>query len=308
MGRWLTAATVLASATALVLRLVDGEWELAVGVTLALFAVRLMLTARAVVRRELPWTRLVLPALLWVEAAALLGDTAWEVRIATATALELGFYAIAIRALLRVRGDGPTEVRIACALETVVPRPLARLVAIELVLVGLVIAFFAGGWRRPPPAGISYHRENGLRHLLAMLPLLALGDVLLLELVVLPDAELWVRAVVHALAIYGLIWLVALYASARARPHRLVGTRLELHRGVLGHLKIEVGDITSIAPRPAFSDGWKERAYKRASLRFDLGATHVLEVMLRDGRRLLVGVDDAEAFVTLALPTPVTCA
>lgn len=50
-------------------------------------------------------------------------------------------------------------------------------------------------------------------------------------------------------------------------------------------------------PMPTITDAWKERAYKRASLRLDLGAAHVLELTLRDGRRLLVGVDQPEVLV-----------
>ncbi len=298
----LTAATVLAIATTVGLRIVDGDWALALIAVLVLLGIRLILSVREVMRGQLPWTRLLLPSIVWIEGIGFAGQ-GWELRLVTALVLELAFVVAAIRALVRHR-SGLVEERIARALEAIVPPPVAKLAAIEMTLVGLAIAFLAGGWRRPVPEGFSYHRENGIRQLLPILPLLGIGDGLLLELVVLPHAATWVRVVVHAVAGYGLIWLVGLYASARARPHRLDGDRLELYRGVLRHITIERCDILAIAPMPAFSDAWKERAYKRASVRLDLGATQVLEVTLRDHRRLLVGVDDAEAFVTVALPTP----
>lgn len=301
----LTAATVLAIATTAVLRIVDGDWELALVAALGLLGVRLLLSTREALRGELPWTRLLLPGILWIEGIGLAGQ-GWELRLVTAIALELAFVGVALRALVRHRGDGPVETRIASALEAIVPPSVAKLAAVELTIVGLAIAFLAGGWRRRVPEGFSYHRENALRQVLPLLPLLGIADVLLLELVVLPHAALWVRVVVHVVAAYGLIWLVGLYASARLRPHRLVGDRLELYRGVLRHVVIVRGDILAIVPMPAFSDGWKERAYKRASVRLDFGAARVLEVRLRDHRRLLVGVDQPEAFVAVALPWSAT--
>jgi hypothetical protein len=264
-------------------------------VVLGLVAVRLVLLVRAVACRKLPWTRLLLPGIVVLEGAGLAGHGLWQVRLGTAVALEVTFVVVAIRALRR-RGDELPERGIARALEALLPPAVARLAAIELVIVGLAARFVVGGWRRPTPAGFTYHRENGLRTMLPILPLLGVGDVLLLELVILPHAALWLRIVVHVLAAYGLVWLIGLYASTRARPHRLVDGRLELYRGVLRHASVEVAQIASIAPLPSFADDWKKRAYLKHAIRLDLGAAHVLEMKLRDGRRMIVGVDDPAAF------------
>jgi hypothetical protein len=286
---------MIAFATTFVLRVLDRDWQIALALALVLLAVRIALIGRDVVRGKLPRTRLLLPGIVWIETAGLAGDLMIEVRYATAGLLEVAFIVIAIRALRRP-SDGPIEEHIARGLEALVPRAVARLAAIELTIAALAMRFLVGGWRRPVPAGFSYHRDNGLRQMLPMLPLLGIGDVLLLELVVLPETIVEVRVVVHFVAVWGLVWLVGLYASARERPHRIAGERVELYRGALRHLTIMRGDIASIAKLPTFGDGWKERSYKRASVRLDLGAAHVLVLTLHDGRRLLVGVDEPAAF------------
>lgn len=303
--RWSTALAVSAGLVSLLLRALGIDaWRLVLAIALALLGARLAGLIVDVVRGSLPWTRLLLPSIVWIEAAGASGSAMWRLRLATAIALELLFVVVAIRALRRrdTDGTGLIEQRLARALESLVPPPIARLAAIELVLVGLAVSFLAGGWRRPPPTGFTYHRESGLRTMLPLLPLLAIGDVLLLELVVLPRASTWLRIAVHALAAYGLVWLVGVYASIRVRPHRLVNGRLELHRGIFRTLTVDVDQIVSIKPLPPFVDDWKKRAYVRGAERLDLGGAPVLEIELRDHTRILVAVDDPAALSGASLP------
>jgi hypothetical protein len=183
--------------------------------------------------------------------------------------------------------------------------PRSRL-ATELAIVGSAVRFLAGGWRRPTPAGFAYHRESGLRMLLPILPLLAIGDILLLELVILPNAAAWLRVVVHVLAIYGLVWLVGLYASLRDRPHQIVDRDLVLHRGILRSLVVPLDQIASIGPLPSFADDWKKRAYCKRALRLDVAGPPILELRLREppGARVLLAVDDPAAFTAAVAPAP----
>jgi hypothetical protein len=298
-SRWIYALTLVAVATTVTLRVLGNEaWHSVLVVTLALLGAHVLGMVRDVARGNLPWTRLLLPSIVWIEAVGLSGEAMWQVRLGTAVVLELAFVVVAIRALRsRPHGTESSEARIARALGALVPPAIAKLAAIEMVIVGSAIRFLVGGWRHPAPAGFTYHRESGLRTMLPILPLLGVGDVLLLELVVLPHATLWVRIVVHAVAAYGLIWLIGLYASFRARPHRLVDARLELHRGILRGLTVDVAQIASIAPLPSFADDWKKRAYTKGAVRLDIAGATVLEMRLHDGTRLLVGVDDPAAFV-----------
>ena len=47
-----------------------------------------------------------------------------------------------------------------------------------------------------------------LRMFLPVLPLMAAADVVLLELVILPNVAAWIRIVVHILALYGVLWMI----------------------------------------------------------------------------------------------------
>ena len=317
----LTSATVVAAvlATAVMRALGLDGWRTALGVAVLAIGARVLVTGWRVVRGELAWSRLLLPAIILLEGVGMWWSGApllWEVRVATLVMLEITFVIIAIRALRRTRaGDMPVEVRIAQAFTAQLPPLAARLVAFELVIVGSALRFLGGGWRRALPAGFTYHRDSGLRMLLPALPLLAVGDILLFELLVLPHAAVWVRVVVHVVGVYGLVWLVGFYASMRARPHQLVDGVLVLHRGMLARLSIPVEDITSIAPLPSFSDDWKRRAYGKGALRMDVAGPAVLELVLRTparamrtlgssapSTRIFIAVDDPAAFTAAVAP------
>jgi hypothetical protein len=320
-SRLASAGVLLGSLATLALRLADGEargpdrpaWLVALGVTLVLLALRLALMTAAARKGELPWPRLLVPAILLAEGAGLwLGDGApvWQhVRIATAIGLELAVIALAVRQLRRAAGgDELPEVRLARTLGQLVPPGAARLIAFELVIFGSAARFVLGGWRRPLPPGFSYHRASVLRQLLAMLPLLAIADVALLELVILPRVGLVTRVIAHALAIYGLVWLIGLYASVRARPHRVHAGHATLHRGVLGRVELPLDQIASIGELPSFADDWKARAYRKRAISVGINGGAVLDVRLRapvrpigvlgPGRardHLLIAVDDPVA-------------
>jgi hypothetical protein len=309
-------ATLVAVAATVGLRAIGREsWQSALAVAFAVLGVRVAVMAWGAARRELPWSRLLLPGIilleglgLWWRGAAVL----WQLRLGTVVGLELAFVVVAIRELRRTTaGAEPLEARIARALAALLPPRAARLVAFELVIVGSALRFVIGGWRRGVPAGFTYHRESALRLLLPILPLLGIGDILFLELVLLPHAATWLRVVVHGLAIYGLIWLVGLYASVRARPHQLVDGRLTLHRGMLRRLTVPVEQIASIDELPSFADDWKKRAYCKGAIRVDVAGPTILELRLRTaarpigvlgdgapGTRVLVAVDDPASFTT----------
>ena len=262
----------------------------------------------------LRWSRLLLPLLAVVIAA----DVKSPVWLVAAGVLEIAIVVVAIRELRR-RGPAeaePIDGRIARALGAVLPAPLARLASIELVIVGSAARLVTGGWRRPLPAGFTYHRTSALRLFLPALPLLAIGDVVLLELVVLPRAATWVQVLVHVAAVYGLVWIVGVYATMRARPHQLAGGWLTLHYGVLRTVHVPVSQITSIGELPAFADDWKKRAYCKGAIRMDVAGPQVVELGLAEpvralglfgeGRartRVLVAADNAASF-TASLRAP----
>src|SRR5262249_36754557 len=143
-----------------------------------------------------------------------------------------------------------SEDRLARPLGHLLPTRAARLIAVELTMLALAVRQLLGGWRTPAPSGFTYHRDGVLRVLLPVLPLIAAADVALLELVILPGAARWIRIVVHVLAIYGVIWVIGLWASFRTRPHRVHDGRAILHRGLLRHAEVSLDQIASIGAMP----------------------------------------------------------
>ena len=328
----LTGATVaIAAASTLALRMLGSDvqyrgraaWLTALGVLLALLAIRLAALATAVRRGELRWSRMLVPTIFLVEGLGLWwgdGGPTWQsARLATAIALELAVIALAIHHIWRApHSDELPEDRLARPLGHLMPPRVARLIALELTVLGLALRHVLGGWRRPTRPGFSYHRDATLRLLLLVLPLLATADVVLIELVILPNVALWVSIVVHALAIYSVLWLIGLWASFRARPHQVRDGRATLHRGFLRHIVVPLAQIASITPMPTFSDDWKLRAYRKRAIRIDVSGPTTLDIRLRTPLRptglfglgpasdhLLVSADDVSAFVAaLGAPTP----
>jgi len=324
------AAVAIAAACTLALRVLAADmqfrerpaWLAALGVLLALLAIRLAVLVAAVRRGELRWSRLLLPAIFLVEGLGLWwgdGGAAWQAaRFATAIALELAVIVLAIHHLRRApHTDELPEDRLARPLGHLLPPRAARLIAVELTVLGLALHHLFGGWRRPSRSGFTYHRDATLRLLLLMLPLIATADVVLLELLILPSVALWLKIIVHFLAIYSVLWLIGLWASFRARPHQVDDGLATLHRGFLRHIAVPLDQIASISPMPTFSDDWKLRAYRKRAIRIDVSGSPTLEIRLRTplrptsllgagraGDHLLVSVDDPGAFIAALGATP----
>jgi hypothetical protein len=322
LSRITGAALAVAATATLALRVLGADltwgtrpaWLAGLGISLALLAGRLALLATAVRRGELRWSRLLLPGIFLVEGLGIWwgdGGSAWQsVRLATAIVLELAVIALAIHHLWRApRSDELTEDRLARPLENLLPPRISRLIALELTVLGSALRYVFGGWRQPARAGFTYHREAALRMFLPVLPLMAAADVVLLELVILPNVARWIRIAVHILALYGVLWIIGLWASLRARPHHIRDGRAILHRGLLRHLELPLDQIASVGAMPTFSDDWKLRAYRKRAIRVDVAGPAILELRLhapiraigvlgpgRASDHVLVAVDDPAAF------------
>lgn len=328
LSRILGAALAVAAASTLVLRVFGAglqcgarpAWLTALGISLAMLASRIVILAVAVHRGELRWSRLLLPGIFLVEGLGIWwgdGGSTWQsVRLVTAIALELALVVLAIHQVWRApRGDELSDDRLARPLENLLPPRVARLIALELTVVGLALRYLFGGWREPARPGFTYHRDAVLRMMLPALPLMAAADVVLLELVILPNVARWIRIVVHILALYGALWVIGLWASFRTRPHQINGARAILHRGLMRHVEVPLDLVASVRPMPSFGDDWKLRAYRKGAIRIDVAGAATLEIRLRapiqsigplgPGRssdRVLVSADDPTAFITAAQP------
>ena len=135
-------------------------------ILLLLLALRLLSMGRDWQTGRLPATRLLLPAVLLAEGLGLAmagaSPAATRVRFATAAGLELLLLVLAARTLRQTRslpGQWPED-RIAAAFAAFVPPRAARLMALELVMLGSALGFLVGGFRQEAPEGFSHHRKR----------------------------------------------------------------------------------------------------------------------------------------------------
>ena len=303
---------------ALLLRLRQPGHRALAGLTAALLLLlALRLTAMLLDWRagRLPATRLLLPAVLLAEGLGLTmaraSAAATTLRLATAGVLELLLLALAVRALGRSKalpGQWPED-HIAAAFAAFVPPRAARLMSLELVMLGSAFRFLLGGHRQEAPEGFSHHREGALRAILPALPLMIPGDFLLTG-TLLKGLSPWLRWVMHGSSVYALLWLVGFYATLKARPHQVCDGRLELHLGLLKSATLPASQVLSASPLPAFDDDWARHAYLKGVERLVAKGNTILELrlatpirvtgLLGPGRptdRLLVSVDEPSAFL-----------
>jgi hypothetical protein len=288
---------------------------------LTLLALRLLAMTRDWRRGRMAGTRMLLPALVLVEGLGLLltgtSHLALRLRLGTALVLEGLLLVLAVRAWRssRALSSGWPEDRIALAFEAFVPPRVARLMALELVLLGSAFRFLAGGFRAPAPAGFSHHREATLRAILPALPLMIPGDFLLVHFLFQGLAP-WLRWMLHGSTVYAVLWLVGFYATLKARPHQLRDGQLDLHLGLMKSATFPGSHILSASPLPEFDDDWARHAHMKGVQKLVAKGNTILELRLSEpvrvtgllgpGRptdRLAVTVDDAAAFLsTLGRP------
>jgi hypothetical protein len=282
---------------------------------LVLLALRVATLVRDWLRELMPGTRLLLPAVILAEGLGLIltraSHLALQLRLGTALALEILLLVLAVRALRSARnlpGAWPED-RIATAFEAFVPPRAARLMALELVMLGSAIRFLFGGYRAAAPAGFSHHREAALRAILPAIPLMIPGDFMLVHALFRGLAP-WLRWTLHGSTVYAVLWLVGFYATLKARPHQVQEGWVDLHLGLLKSVTFPLSHLLSISPLPEFDDDWARHAHMKGMQKLVAKGNTILELKLSEpvrvlgllgpGRptdRLAVSVDDPAAFL-----------
>ncbi len=305
--------------TALVLRLrMPGHWALPwmTAILLLLLALRVLTMIRDWRQGRLAGTRIMLPALILVEGLGLIltrtSDLALNLRLGTALVLEVLLLILAVGAWRNTRSlpRAWPEARIAAAFEAFVPPRAARLMALELVMLGSAICFLFGGFRKPAPPGFSLHRETFLRAFLPVLPLLIPTDLFLIH-ALFPRMAPWLRWFLHVSTVYSVLWMIGLYATLKQRPHQVDETFVSLHMGLLGSLRLRKDQILSAAPLPEFDDDWTKRDYMQGVHKLVRTGAPAVELRLTEAvvstgllgpssrrcDRVAVSVDDPSAFL-----------
>jgi hypothetical protein len=311
----LTLLVVLAAVTALVLPIRAGSGRqapLLFGVVaLVLLAARIGFTVVDVKRGASPPLRLALPLVILVQGlVTVMGESCLKGPVGlAAAAVELAVLVTVVITLWRGRrGAGLLEDRITAGLTALLPARIARLVAMEVVILGAVLGAPLR-LHRQRRAGLtfSYHETTRLRLLLVAGPLLLLFEGIVINQLLAPD-HFWLRTLHVAVCLYATLWIWGAYSVMKLRPHRIDGDDLWVHRGVWGHFHVPVGEVIGVravieAPL-ATAPGDDARA-----LTFTVKGTERVELTLRSpiapmgfltplkpADRIVVSADDAAAF------------
>jgi hypothetical protein len=179
---------------------------------------------------------------------ALIAGVAFEALLALFVAVQL------VRGWRRYRREhaGGTKVgfdgwqAFEAALASILPLPVARLVALEA---RLWHCFWLWAGRRVPrgPDVFPYHRRSPMGALLVVVLFSAPVEVLLFELLI-PWG--WLRWLLLVGSVYAAFWFVCLYAGLRALPHRLRGDELYLRYSAVTEGRVRLADIATIEPAP----------------------------------------------------------
>jgi len=282
--------------------------------TLSLFTLRCLWMFFDALKERLPWTRLLIPLVVLLEGLGLAwkGDASrfWqELRLGTAIALEFALILFAVRVWRKRKHDADLlpEDDLAQPISAFLPPAAARLMALELTMLGGAVRFMFGGYQRPDPPGFSYHHRCVLKGLLPALPVLIIADLVALEFLL----RGWplLRWFVHLGDAYAILWFTGLWASFRARPHQVSEHAVVLHHGILGRLELRKDQIVDITPPPAFKDDWARLSDNRKVIQLQAPGPPLLDIQLSEPlspigflglrkpkSRVRIAVDDPEAF------------
>lgn len=281
---------------------------------LSCLGLRILTMVSEAATKKTPWTRLLIPTVILVEGLGLAWNgglsPGWQhLRLLTAILLEAALVGFAIFAWRRRRHDSNLlpEDELALPISAFLPPATARLAALELVMAGSALRFIVGGHRQPDPQGHSYTKHCVLKALLPALPVLLLADLAALEFLLRHWPKL--RWLIHLGDAYAILWFTGLWASFRARPHRIEGDRVALHHGLLGRLELRKDQIVAISRPPSFKDDWARLSDNRKVIQLQAPGPPLLDLHLSEpmapvgllGRgkpksRVRIAVDEPEVF------------
>jgi len=131
-------------------------------------------------------------------------------------------------------------------LSLVLPRSAARLVSKEP---RLLISLFRWAFRRVKPSDdeFAYHERSLLRAIMPLIIVSAPMELVVVHVLALAFSPWWwLKWVLLFLGAYAILWLLGLYASLVALPHRLQEKGLRLHFGLMADGYIPYAEIEEV--------------------------------------------------------------
>lgn len=128
------------------------------------------------------------------------------------------------------------------AIGTVLPNPVVTLLRHEIG--GLISVTLLARRRNDVPDEATIIRYGATQKtFVVVMMLLGPIEIVLAELLV---PWLWLRIILFALGVYGILWLLGFYSGLQTRPHYIDRDRLVLRTGHLAAVSVDVGSIRGI--------------------------------------------------------------
>jgi hypothetical protein len=202
---------------------------------------------------------------------------------------------LAVRGYRRDRTAGlDVWAALEAGLAVLLPRPLARLAALEPRL-----WYCLGRWvarRGTDELDFPYHRRSLVGAIVLVALLTAPVEILFFELVI---PWPWLRLLLLVAAVYSFVWLLGLYASLVVLPHRLEPGALHLHYGVLAEGRIPYTAIAAAERARRSAPGARDGA--RVA---DEGGARALYLAVGGHTDLTLRLRGPRTFSGLRGPTP----
>ena len=181
-------------------------------------------------------------------------------------------------------------------LAVLLPRPLARLAALEPRLWYCLGRWLARRGRRTAEAEFPYHCRSLVGAIVIVALLTAPVEILFFELVI---PWTWLRLLLLVAALYSFVWLLGLYASLVVLPHRLEPEALRLRYGALAEGRIPYTAIAAAERARRSAPGGRDGA--RVA---DEGGVSALYLAVGGRTDLTLRLREPQTFSGLRGPTP----
>ena len=210
----------------------------------AIFVFRFLLLMTDVVRKERPWPRMIVPALLMIKV--FFPQLGWaRVSVFGAALAELAILGLVVKAVLgrRQKMDfALPEERLRESFSTIVPAGLAKVMAVEMVVLWSAVRAVLHGFKARERTGFDYASASVVGALPMIVLIMGPGDLFLFRAILRIQNPLVDLALV-AVDVWSILWLYGIYVTMQERPHVIDREAVTVHKGILKSALIPLNTI-----------------------------------------------------------------
>jgi hypothetical protein len=228
-----------------------------------------------VATQAIGWQRAILPLLLLLTTGALLGGpgSALFAKIFAAAAEVAGLVLLYVASTTAIGRDNQLfEDRLFEKAQRFIPPMPARIMVAEITTLRAAVLGLVG--RAEKADGFGYVENSLFRVLPLIILFCSPADILLVHVLLGLHGLLW-TAILIGLDVYALAWAYGTLRATRARPHRIAGRFLFVHKGIYARAAIELNSIRSAVPHKR-----SKRVKEAGAADLSIRGTEQVEILL----------------------------